>query len=172
MFSYNVIVLSDVNFKALSDIGFEMLCDYVEQGGALLVTGGPYALGNGEFEEARFLDVLPVRLSGPFDLKWAGKGRSWPLTATSHTVARGLSFEQSPRVFWRHIVTPKDGADVVLTAGEHPALVVGRYGKGRVAVWTPSPTGEAANGETAWWEWNDWAKLMKNVFGWLNDENH
>jgi uncharacterized membrane protein len=170
LFAYNVIVLSDVNFKALSDIGFEMLCDYVEHGGALLVTGGPYALGNGEFEETRFLDVLPVTLSGPFDLKWAGKGKSWTLTARPHSIARGLSFEQKPRVVWEHFVKPKRGVEVVLQAGGHPALVVGRYGQGRVAVWTPSPTGTPADGQTAWWDWNDWPQLARNIFEWLNEK--
>jgi len=68
IFSYNTIVLSDVNYRAIGDIGFEMIRDYVKQGGSLLVVGGPYAFGNGEFEDTRFLDVLPVKLSGPFDL--------------------------------------------------------------------------------------------------------
>ena len=75
LFAYNTIVLSDVNYKAIGQRGFDMLCDYVEQGGSLLVMGGPYAFGNGEFEGSRFLQVLPVTLAGPFDLKWAGTGK-------------------------------------------------------------------------------------------------
>ena len=90
--------LSDVNYKALGDRGFDMLCDYVEQGGNLLLTGGPYAFGNGEFEGARFLEVLPVTLSGPFDLKWAGKGKSWALTPAQKgsPVLEGVSFAEDP----------------------------------------------------------------------------
>ena len=169
LFSYNVIVLSDVNYKALGDIGFEMICDYVEQGGALLVTGGPYAFGNGEFEDSRFLEVLPTRLSGPFDLKWAGKDKSWPLSATDHPIARGLSFNQTPRVYWQHFLTPKDGARTTLEAGDHPALIVGRYGKGRVATLALSPMGSPKKGETAWWAWNDWPQLLKNIFTWMSE---
>ncbi|MHB9036708.1 MAG: hypothetical protein ACYC64_08575, partial [Armatimonadota bacterium] len=67
---YNVVVLSDVNFASLGSTGFEMLHTYVQQGGHLLVTGGLYALGNGEFGSSAFLQALPVTLSGPFDLKW------------------------------------------------------------------------------------------------------
>ncbi len=170
LFAYNTVVLSDVNYRALGDIGFEMLCDYVEQGGKLLVIGGPYALGNGEFEDTRFLEVLPVELSGPFDLKWAGEGKSWTLDAATakHRVLTGISFAQDPRVFWRHAVTPKPGAEVVLTAGGKPLLVLGKYGKGRVAVLTCSPTGVGEHGETPWWEWDGWSPLMKNILSWLN----
>jgi len=171
LFTYNTIVLSDVNYKAIGDIGFEMICDYVEQGGSLLVTGGPYAFGNGEFEGTRFLDVLPVRLSGPFDLKWAGKGKSWALKPadSTHPILKGISFAQNPRVFWHHFVTPKEGAEVVLKAGEKPLLILGRYGKGKVAVLTLSPTGVAAEGEVAWWDWEGWFPLVKNIFTWLNE---
>jgi len=171
LFSFNTVVLSDVNFKAIGDIGFEMICDYVERGGSLLVVGGPYALGNGEFEGTRFLDVLPVSLSGPFDLKWAGKGKSWALKPAKegHPILKGVSFAQNPRVFWHHFVTPKAGAMVVLKAGDKPALITGRYGKGKVAVLTLSPTGLGGEGETQWWDWEGWFPLVKNIFTWLNE---
>ena len=45
LFAYNAVVLSDVNFKAIGDIGFEMLCDYVAEGGSLLVVGRPVRAG-------------------------------------------------------------------------------------------------------------------------------
>jgi uncharacterized membrane protein len=172
LFAYNTVVLSDVNYKAIGQRGFDMLCDYVEQGGRLLVTGGPYALGNGEFEGSRFLQVLPVTLRGPFDLKWAGQGKSWALrpAARDSALLAGVSFVQNPQVFWQHFVTPKSGAQVVLQAGDQPALVVGRYGQGKVAVLTLSPTGEGAAGQTPWWDWDGRAPLMKSLFSWLNDK--
>ena len=171
LFSYNTVVLSDVNYKAVGDIGFEMICDYVEQGGRLLVIGGPYAFGNGEFEDTRFLDVLPVELSGPFDLKWAGKGKSWNLEPArkDDPLLKGVPFDQKPKVFWRHVVTPKPGAEVVLTAGGQPVLILGKYGQGKVAVLTLSPTGIGAKGEKAWWDWAGWGPLVKNIFTWLNE---
>jgi uncharacterized membrane protein len=169
LFRYDVVVLSDVNYRALGDIAAEMVCDYVEQGGSLLVTGGPYALGNGEFEETRFLQVLPVELAGPFDLKWAGRDNSWPLTPASESpLTGGVPFAGDPRVFWHHSVRERAGAEVVLRAGEQPALVLGSYGKGKVAVLTLSPTGEQQPGETPWWGWDGWAQVTKNLFTWLD----
>jgi len=148
-----------------------MLCDYVAEGGSLVVAGGPYALGNGEFEDTRFLDVLPANLSGPFDLKWAGKGKSWDLVATKadDPLLAGVSFEQKPKVFWHHFVTPKADTQVVLTAGDKPVLILGRFGKGKVALLTLSPTGKEAPGEIAWWNWNGWFPLVRNVFTWLGE---
>ena len=170
LFAFNTVVLSDVNYKALGDIAFEMICDYVHEGGSLLVTGGPYAYGNGEFEDTRFLQVLPVRLSGPFDLKWAGKGKSWDLvpTRTDHPVLRGVSFDGNPRVFWHHFVTPKAGAEVVVNAADQPTLILGKYGKGNVAVLTLSPTGAGTEGETQWWDWDGWFPLVRNTITWLS----
>jgi uncharacterized membrane protein len=171
LFAYNAVVLSDVNFKAIGDIGFEMLCDFVAQGGSLLAVGGPYALGNGEYEETRFLEVLPATLSGPFDLKWAGKGRSWDLAAAKagDPLLAGVSFEQQPKVFWHHFVTPKADTQVLLTAGDKPVLILGKYGEGKVALLTLSPTGKEGDGETPWWSWNGWFPLVQNVFTWLGE---
>tara|TARA_B100000029_G_scaffold400825_1_gene399876 strand:- start:248 stop:1867 length:1620 start_codon:yes stop_codon:yes gene_type:complete len=172
LFEYDVVVLSDVNYRALGDVAMEMICDYVEQGGSLLVAGGPYAYGNGEFGGSRFLDVLPVRLRGPFDLKWSGKGKSWRLAAKApkHDVLNGISFDQSPRVYWHHFVTPKPAATVVLAAGSEPTLILGRYGRGRVAALTLSPTGLEGPGEVAWWDWDGWFPLVRNLLGWLKEK--
>ena len=172
LFSYHTVVLSDVNRKALGDVALGMICDYVEHGGALLVVGGPYALGNGGFQDTRFLEVLPVKVSGPFDLKWAGKGNAWDLkpAASAEGILKGVSFDGRPKVFWQHFVTAKEGAQVHLTAGGRPALITGAYGRGRVAVLTLSPTGKAGHGETAWWDRQGWFPLLRNTVAWLNHE--
>jgi len=171
LFAYNAVILSDVNFRALGDIRMEMLCDYVAQGGKLLVTGGPYALGNGDFEDTRFLDMLPATLSVPFALKWAGKGKSWELTPAPEgkPFLNGISFNPAPRVFWQHLVTPKQDARVILSAGGKPSLIFGKYGKGKVALLTLSPTGATTNDKTAWWNWDAWPVLLKNVFTWMDE---
>ena len=64
-------------------------------------------------------------------------------------------------------MTPKPGAEVVLKAGPQPALLLGRYGKGRVTLLTLSPTGKEAPGEIAWWSWTGWFPLVRNTMTWL-----
>ena len=171
LFNYDVIVLADVNARALGDIALEMLCDYVHEGGTIVVSGGPYAYGNGEFQGTRFLEALPVHISGPFDLKWAGKGMSWSLkpAIADHAILDGVSFDEKPQVFWQHYLQPKRNSEVILTAGDKPALVVGNYGKGQVAALSLSPTGVATDGEVQWWDWNGWFPLVRNLFNWAKE---
>ena len=40
-------------------------------------------------------------------------------------------------VYWIHEAKPKEGAKVILQAGDRPVLVVGTYEEGRVAVFYP-----------------------------------
>ena len=62
----------------------------------------------------------------------------------------------------------KLGTEVVLKAGEQPALILGSYGKGKVALLTLCPTGLGTDGETPWWDWNGWGPLVRNLFTWLD----
>ncbi|GIT29328.1 MAG: hypothetical protein Ct9H300mP1_13740 [Planctomycetaceae bacterium] len=137
LFQFDLLVFSDVNYRAMGDVAMEMvgLCRARRQPA---FCGRAVRFRNGEFQGARFLDVLPVRLRGPFDLKWAGKGENPGKLISDqpqHPLLREPGFDQSPRVFWHHFVTPKPNARVVLKAGSEPTLILGRYGKG--ARWPP-----------------------------------
>ncbi|HCK73129.1 MAG TPA: hypothetical protein DHW38_16265 [Planctomycetaceae bacterium] len=114
---------------------------------------------------------MPVHISGPFDLKWAGKGMSWSLkpAIADHAILDGVSFDEKPQVFWQHYLQPKRNSEVILTAGDKPALVVGNYGKGQVAALSLSPTGVATDGEVQWWDWNGWFPLVRNLFNWAKE---
>ena len=170
LFSYDVIVLSNVNRESLGDIRIEQLCDYLEHGGNVLVSGGFYTYGNGEFEDSRFLKVLPVMLSGPFDLKWAGKNKSWPLRARQGSrMAEGLPMDASPKVYWCHFFTARPDADVVLTAAGQPMLTLGQYGRGKIAALALTPMGNPDEGDTPWWRWGGWPMVAQRVFGWFGE---
>ena len=165
LFQARLIILSDVSGREFSDSQLKQLKSYVERGGSLLVMGGPFTLGLGGFEENALGEMLPVRLA-PFDLKWEKAGK--PITASKeHALLKGVSFEQKPLLFWVHDVKPKDAAAVVLVAGDHPVLITGHYGKGAVAVFAGTPMGSPAQGQTPFWVWNDWPKLIANLAAWL-----
>jgi len=44
---------------------------------------------------------------------------------------RQLDWGRKPRVYWYHVVTPREGSRVLVTAGGHPLLVAGRCGRAR-----------------------------------------
>jgi uncharacterized membrane protein len=82
-------------------------------------------------------------------------------------------FREWPLLLGANEVRLKDRPDVELVAslpddqGGHPLLVTGRHGKGRVIAWTSdlSPHWLPA----PFYEWPGYAKLWRNMLGWLTD---
>jgi uncharacterized membrane protein len=164
--AYDIIILADIEARALLPQQQVWLDTYVQRGGCLLVLGGPMSLGNGGWADALYLaDLLPVTLHR-YDLTFSGKTAPVPLQPAG-PLARSLDFTAKPVALWLHDVQPKPGAVVELTAGGKPALVVGRYGKGRVAVVAIAPLGVAPKGATPFWEWKAWQELMAATIQWL-----
>ena len=163
LYKYNVVVLADVGAFAMNYAGRKVLHDFVRDGGGLIILGGPYTLGQGNFPGTFLEDLLPVTLSGGKELLRAdkpllfGPGRS-PLSAAD--------WQQHPAVYWMHKVTPKPGAAVQLTAGDQPLVVTNNYGKGFVAVFTCAALGEAHDNTIPCWEWSGWPKLLDGFVRW------
>jgi uncharacterized membrane protein len=163
--AYPLVILSDVTADSLPAPWVDALKNHVRRGGALLTLGGPFTYGLGRFNDKKLDETLPVELT-VFDLKWEKQGQ--PFTgAREHPLLHGVDLTGAPMVYWIHQVKPKPGADVVLTAGNHPLLVTGRYGKGRVAAFLGTPLGEPPPGQKPFWEWSGWPTLMANTVAWL-----
>jgi len=165
LFGHQLLVLANVNYKTIGDDGFEKVYDYAKNGGTVFVTGGPYAYGNAEAEDTRLTEMLPVELRGPFDHKWAGKGKAWDLRVErpGHPLVEGVDLSDEPQVMWLHKTTLKRGATEVLSANGMPALVVWKLGEGYVVASLLSPCGVAPQGKTAWWKWKGWDQIVRNV---------
>jgi len=152
----DVIVLADVETKGLNYGQVLLLSEWVKDGGGLLILGGPVTLGQDDNMKRAWPLLLPIRLGGPWEIrkceppvKIAGLGQG--------------------AVFYRHVVQPKPGAEVVLQgAGGEPLLVRHVYGKGRVAVFTGTVLGEAPAGTKAFWETPEWTYNLGLVLRWLN----
>ena len=96
----------------------------------------------------------------PFDLGRAGKGKSYALTATgSHPELEGVDFSTAPDVSWLHKMQLKPGAVVLAKAGEYPAIVKMKYGKGTVIACTMAPHGDPAR---PFWKGDGWKKFLLN----------
>jgi hypothetical protein len=57
----------------------------------------------------------------------------------------------------------KPDATVRVTAGGHPVILTRPYGKGQVCFITAASLGDAPPGETAFWDWPQWPKLVDVV---------
>jgi hypothetical protein len=110
-------------------------------------------------------DLLPVKLHD-YDLRPVGVDKPLPLQGGEGGFLSGVG-RGGPAALWLHEVEPKPGSTVQLKAGDRPALVTGTAGKGRVAVLTITPLGEAPADVRVWWQWPGWPTVMTKTAEWL-----
>jgi uncharacterized membrane protein len=68
---------------------------------------------------------------------------------------------------YRHMVKAKPGAKVLIAGDKvEPLLVGGKYGKGRVVVFTGTVLGEAPAGKTAFWQSPAWPGVLAAAMKW------
>lgn len=158
---YRLIVLADVDLRTFSLQQRAWLKGWVEAGGSLLMTGGPYGFGCGWWQESDLLaPILPATMK-PYDLQPAAA----PLPLKGAGPLANLKLPADAVTIWLHDLAPKPGAEVALTAGGKPALILGQAGKGRVALLALAPLGEDVAG--AWWRSAAGEKITEATCSWL-----
>jgi uncharacterized membrane protein len=163
---YDLIILANVDLRTIPLERRDWIRGYVQAGGSLLMLGGPYGLGRGLWHESDLIEpLLPVKLHA-YDLRPFGLTAPLSLRATPGSFL-STEWSEKPVDVWLHDIEPKSGATVAMKAGDHPALVTGSYGKGRVAVLAVTPLGETPGNALAWWQWTGREKLMAETIGWL-----
>jgi uncharacterized membrane protein len=161
---YDLVILSNVDLKTLTLEQRDWLRGYVVAGGSLLMTGGPYGLGRGGWQESDLIEpLLPVKLHD-YDLRPGDIPLPLALAEGGFLTEK---WPDRPVTLWLHEVEPKPGAVVQLKAGDKPALITGTAGKGRVAVLTLTPLGEMPAGGLGWWQWPGWDNLLAKTAQWL-----
>jgi len=160
---YRLVVLANTDLRTFSLEQRAWLRGWVENGGALLMTGGPYAFGRGWWQESDILaPILPATLK-PFDLRPFGSEQ--PLGLKGAGPLAGLTLPERATANWLHDLAPKPGATVALTAGDRPALVLGKHGKGRIAMLALAPLGDDI--PRAWWRSNTGTMITDAACRWL-----
>jgi uncharacterized membrane protein len=161
---YDVFVIGDLPAPAIGDPQLRKIAEHVQKGKALLMTGGFQSFDNGGYGNTILKEVLPVRLdpvTAPNLTKYELSGSIRPLIKSPHPIVQ-LSQEGDNQGVWRGL-PPMNGASklgppkqapgvLVLLEDDRkqPLLVVGEYGRGRVA----------ALGLDSTWQW--WTKGRKS----------
>jgi hypothetical protein len=167
-FRYSLVCLCDVGLRGMSLRTRGLLKEYVRRGGALLVLGGHQGYERGGWrgsllEEALPIEIAPVPAGGllawPHGQPVVGVPGS-PVFAAERPVATGAV------AFFLHDAKVKPSGTIWATVGARPFLVAGEYGKGRVACVLGLPYGEAAAGQTAFWDWPGWIDLLRDTCWW------
>lgn len=144
----------------------EVLADYVRQGGALLKVGGYLSFSGidakANFGRSPLADVLPVTILTGDDRVEMPQGVQ-PARVADHAAVPDLG--EWPVVLGYNETRAKADAEVLVTVGKHPLVVVGEAGQGRVAVftsdlaphWAPPP----------FLEWAGYPRLWHALLTWL-----
>ena len=149
---FDVYLLGDLDSRALGDEQLEQLTEAVAQGAGLITLGGYQTYGVGGYADSPLADVLPIRMDdsidGNFDptLQSPSGQLDGPIRlvlSQSHPITDLGS--GPPEEVWKALpaapgankwlgVKSVPGVQVLLkTEKEVPLLVVGEYGRGRVA---------------------------------------
>jgi hypothetical protein len=158
---YRLIVLANVDLRTFPLEQRAWLKGWVQNGGSLFMTGGPYGLGRGWWGESDILEpIIPAKLKS-FDLHPADQ----PLPIAATGPLSSLTLPNGTVTRWLHELDPKPDSQVALTAGGKPALILGKYGKGRVALLALAPLGEDIPG--AWWRSVAGEQITEATCRWL-----
>lgn len=163
-------IICNINAKALGNRP-EMLREFVKNGGSLLLLGGRFAFGS-QYHNTPLEELSPVTfIESGFDLKSHLTGLELKLEPGAFKgKLRDLDWSSKPSVFWIHETNPKPKSKTLLTAGDKPLLVIGEYGKGRVAIFTGTVMGAPPQTQTPFWKWAGWPRLLAETIEWLTEE--
>lgn len=156
---YDIYVVGDLDASAIGDAQLESLAQRIDQGAGLITLGGLQTYGTGGYGDGPLADVLPIKMDpsrrrqptrsamSPAErAARAGAQLSGPIkikVAARHPIVNLGG--ANPQAVWdtlpdlsgaNRFVGPKVAAGVqtlLTTANDEPLLVVGSYGKGRVA---------------------------------------
>jgi uncharacterized membrane protein len=149
--SYAAVLLSDIgaNTLLLHPDTFEqsvphpdrlaVVEEYVAAGGGLVMVGG-YLTFQGIDGKARYAgtpveEAFPVTLLSTDDRIESPAGVEPLVHDAAHAIVAGLP-DRWPALLGFNRVTPRPGADVVVSVGEDPLIVAGSHGRGRSVAFT------------------------------------
>lgn len=161
---HHLVIVSSINASEFGDNG-QVLVDYVKNGGSVLFLCGSSSFGS-QSEKSVLATMVPLEFAneGPWNLETEQVSESIELKAGPDYSAKqlpGVTPDNPPRVYSYYKVKPKPGAKVLLVAGDNePILIVGTFGKGRVAVFTATCRGYPKEGQTPYWRWDGWPALL------------
>jgi hypothetical protein len=158
LYNYDAVVISGTSPQAKLEVR-QMLNDFVNDGGRLVVLGGPWSLGKGNFPGTMLEKILP------FEILKAKRTKEIipcdpPLLLGTKP---GTPYDDKPTLFWRHQVPLKQGAEVLAYAGDIPVAASSNSGKGSVAVFAGTVLGEEKNGELPFWKSKFWPILLNRM---------
>lgn len=177
---YDCIILSDIgsNSFLLSNSTFvecnsnpdrlELLCNYVKDGGALIMVGGYMSFtgidAKTRYGETALAEVLPVSMLDKDDRVEKPAGITPVIVNSNHDVLKGIPTEW-PKFLGYNKTIAKEGCEVLATIGGDPFVAVGEFGKGKSAIFSSDCAPHWGPKEFTDWEYYN--TLWVNMVNWL-----
>lgn len=158
---YSVMIMGNTLLSSM-EVCLQRVASFVQNGGVLIVTGGPSAFGTGGYETNAILQALLPVAGKPFDLQPAAGKEKFDIGTLIKGI--GISAGKEPAVYWYHRgMQLKKEAKVLWKSGSDPLLVKAAYGKGMVLCFTGSPLGDPQDGKMPYWDSPEYIKAMKQI---------
>lgn len=180
---YDVVIISDIGANSfllrsetfarsnLTVNRLQLLHDYVEQGGGLLMIGGYLTFqgieAKGKYHGSPIERCLPVLMLPHDDRIELPEGVTPVVNRPDHEILRGLPQEWPAFLGYNRLIA-KDGADVLLSAGDDPFLTVHEYGKGRSAAFASDCSPHWA--PPSFLNWEGYGKFWNQLVAWLGEK--
>lgn len=178
---YATVVLSDIASDTLlldrtcfvegvrSVNRLQLVREYVEAGGGLLMVGGYMSFsgweGKAHYAMTPIAEILPVVMSLTDDRVETPEGSVPTVRDAQHSVLRGVSGDW-PYLLGYNRLEAKSGANVVLEIGEgDPLLVLWEFGAGRVAAFASDCSPHW--GSKAFLAWRHYERFWSQLTAWL-----
>ncbi len=177
---YDCVILSDIGSNTLllhpettknskrTPNRLDVIKNYVKSGGALIMIGGYMSFqgieGKANYHNTAIEEILPVEIASADDRVEVPEGICPHCLNPNHKTMAGLPME-FPFLLFYNRVTPKADAEVILSFGNDPLLVVWECGKGRSAAFTADVAPHGAPPEFLNWEYFNrlWINIVEYI---------
>ncbi|MBI2192588.1 MAG: hypothetical protein HYU36_11450 [Planctomycetes bacterium] len=164
LFSYRVLLFSNIQDKEYRSIGASILLPWLQAGGGLVISGGEHAFTY-ELREHEINAYYPVEFK-PGNLRKGACQLQQP-EVQDHPIFRDLDLTDLPYLFYCHDLALKEGSDarVLMKVGGYPLIIEKRTGEQITMVVTANHFGTASDfeGKTHLRHWKEWPKLYAQI---------
>lgn len=164
----NTFLLQNKTFYQMEKIpnALELIRQYVENGGGLLMIGGYLSFmgieGKANYKNTILADVLPIVMLERDDRVEKPEG-VYPETIIEHEITKGL--EKWPAFLGYNRFTAKEDTMTLAKIEEDPLLVIGKYGKGKTAAFASDCAPHWGSIEFVEWDQYTpfWIRILKQI---------